>query len=146
MHSKALPLSRTSSDSILLRVNDVRRDGTTFVLVVDDEQIIADTLVLILNQFGFDARAEYDGQNAVVLARALKPDVLISDVLMEGMNGIELAIQVCKELPNCRIVLISGLAAIPDLLHDAEEDGYHFNFLQKPFRPEELLNYLRDSA
>ena len=111
-------------------------------LVVDDEEIIADTLVVILNRDGFDARAAYSGETGLVLARALKPDVLISDVVMNGMSGVELAIKVSNEIPQCRIVLFSGQAATEDLLQEAEANGHHFNLLKKPLRPEDLLHHL----
>ena len=59
-------------------------DKTTnrFVLVVDDEHVIADTLVLILTQAGFDAVAAYSGREAVRRALQLKPDLIVTDVVM----------------------------------------------------------------
>ena len=64
------------------------------VLVVDDERVIADTLAIILNQNGFDASAVYTGTAAVDRARETKPDLIISDVIMPDMNGIEAAIRI----------------------------------------------------
>ena len=63
-------------------------------LVVDDEQVIADTLAIILNQAGFDASAVYTGKGAVEAARQRRPAIIISDVMMPDMNGIEAAIPV----------------------------------------------------
>ena len=57
------------------------------VLVADDERVIADTLAMILNQSGFEARAVYSGERALEIALEFKPDMLISDVIMSGMNG-----------------------------------------------------------
>ncbi len=64
------------------------------VLVVDDEQTIANTLALILNHSGFEARAVYSGEAAVEVVGSFAPDVLISDVVMTGMSGVEAAIAV----------------------------------------------------
>ncbi|HSY13014.1 MAG TPA: response regulator, partial [Verrucomicrobiae bacterium] len=69
------------------------------VLVVDDEQVIADTLAKILDLNGYDASAVYTGTAAVESARSLKPDLVISDVIMPDMNGIEAAISIRGFLP-----------------------------------------------
>lgn len=112
------------------------------VLIVDDECVIADSLALILNQNGFDATAVYSGEAAVETAVTFNPDVLISDVVMGEMNGIELALRVSVLLPGCRVILISGNAATADLLHGAEAHGYHLEMLVKPVHPRVLLQCL----
>jgi CheY-like chemotaxis protein len=75
------------------------------VLVADDERVIADTLAMILNQSGFEARAVYSGEKAVELAPVFEPDMLISDVIMAGLNGIDAAIRVRSLLPGIKILL-----------------------------------------
>ena len=60
------------------------------VLVVDDECVIADTLAIILNQHGFDAIAVYTGTGAVEQARAIKPDLIISDVSCRTWTALKL--------------------------------------------------------
>ena len=62
------------------------------VLIADDERVIADTLAAILNHGGFEARAVYSCPEALEIARTFSPDMLIADVIMAGMNGIEAAI------------------------------------------------------
>lgn len=116
------------------------------ILVVDDQQMLADTTTMVLNQSGFRAHRAYSGQSALEMALDLKPDYLLTDVLMPGMNGVDLAICVRNQLPATVIVLISGQAGITDLLHQAKEGGYEFNLLAKPVRPEKLLEYLRRMA
>ena len=113
------------------------------ILVVDDQQLLADTTAEILNQSGFRASRAYAGQSALEIARKLKPDYLLTDILMPGMNGVELAIIVSKELPKTRIVLFSGQAGITDILRQAKEDGYLFELLAKPIHPEKLVERLR---
>ena len=115
------------------------------VLILDDEQIIANTLALILNKNGFEARAVYNAQDAIQTASQLSPDVLISDVIMEGMTGIDAAIRISQLVPNCRIILFSGQAATADLLQRAEADGYNFEILAKPVHPRVLLERLTDA-
>jgi CheY-like chemotaxis protein len=65
-------------------------------LVADDERIIADTLVLILNQSGYRAIVVYSGEQALQAAAESPPHVLISDVVMGGMNGIEAALAILR--------------------------------------------------
>jgi len=113
------------------------------VLVVDDERVIADTLAIILNQNGFDASAVYTGTAAVEHARSVKPDLIISDVIMPDVNGIEAAITIRKMLPGCKILLFSGQAATADLLESARAQGHEFEILAKPVHPQDPLAKLR---
>ena len=116
------------------------------VLIVDDERIIADTLALILSQRGFAATAVYSGEKAVETASVLRPDILITDVVMEGMTGIEAAIRISETVPSCRILLFSGNAATEDLVYDAEAEGHSFEMLAKPIHPQVLIDHLRACA
>ncbi|WP_353063175.1 response regulator [Tunturibacter psychrotolerans] len=113
------------------------------VFVVDDEAVIAQTLAVILNQAGFQATA-FDRPEKAIAARAeLAPDLLISDVMMPGMTGVELAIHFREAQPDCKILLFSGQAATADLLREAREQGYDFDLLSKPVHPADLLAKLR---
>ena len=112
-------------------------------MVADDERVIADTLAMILNQSGFEARAVYSGEKALELARSFSPDMLISDVIMADLNGIDTAIQIRALLPKIKILLFSGQAATADLLEKARSQGYEFEILAKPVHPQDLLNKLR---
>ncbi len=113
------------------------------MLVADDERVIADTLAIILNQNGYDAIAVYTGTAAVEKARSMRPDLLISDVIMPDMNGIDAAIKIRAFLPGCKILLFSGQAATADLLEDARKRGHEFEILAKPVHPQDLLQKLR---
>lgn len=114
------------------------------VLVADDERVIADTLAMILNQSGFDARAVYSGETALELASSFQPDMLISDVIMADLNGIDAAIRIRSLLPSIKILLFSGQAATADLLEKARRDGHEFDILAKPVHPQDLLARLRE--
>ncbi len=113
------------------------------ILVVDDERVIADTLVIILNRNGFEATAAYSGESAVELAESLRPEMIISDVIMNDMNGIDAAIHIRKMLPQCKVLLFSGQAATADLLEKARSHGHEFEILAKPVHPQDLLMRLR---
>src|SRR6201996_3269 len=113
------------------------------VLVADDERVIADTLAMILNQSGFQAKVAYSGEKALELAEEFRPNMLISDVIMAGLNGIDAAIQIRALLPEIKILLFSGQAATADLLEKARTQGYEFEILAKPVHPQDLLSRLR---
>src|ERR1700739_4239680 len=93
------------------------------VLIADDERIIANTLALILKASGYEARAVYSGEKAVEEAVELKPDVLICDVILGGISGIEVAVSITKSQPSCRVILFSGQASTAHLLERAEAEG-----------------------
>lgn len=116
------------------------------VIVLDDEKVIANTLALILNRSGYEARAVYTGEAAVQTARELSPDFLISDVIMRGMTGLEAAMQIAEIAPRCRIILFSGQASTADLLEEAKANGHNFELLTKPVHPRTLLEHLSRTA
>jgi DNA-binding response OmpR family regulator len=113
------------------------------VLVADDERLIADTLAIILNQTGFEATAVYSGEEAIETAKTLRPDVLISDVVMFGLNGIDAAIAIRKMLPTCKILILSGQNSTAVLLEEASR-GHDFEILVKPMPPSALLARLEE--
>lgn len=115
------------------------------VLVVDDERSIADSLAMIFRVKGFDACVAYSGESAIESADLHKPDVLISDVVMHGMNGFETARQVCKMAPECRVLLISGQAVTVDLMRIADVDC-RYEILNKPVPPQVLIDYIKRCA
>jgi CheY-like chemotaxis protein len=116
------------------------------VIVLDDEQVIANTLAIILNQAGFEARAVFSGQQAIELLESFQPEMLIADVVMPGMTGIEAAIAIRNKLPKCDILLFSGQAATTELLERARTQGHEFEILAKPVHPSDLLAKLRMSS
>lgn len=116
------------------------------VLIADDEKVIADTLAMILNQGGFEARAVYSCKNAVELAPAFRPDMLISDVIMAELNGVDAAIQIKALLPDIRVFLLSGQTATAEMLAKSPAKDLGFEVLIKPLHPKDLLMRLRSVA
>ncbi len=76
--------------------------------------------------------------------RNFRPDVLITDVVMPGMTGIEAALRVREMLPSCKILLFSGQTAKMDSIETARARFLNFELLAKPAHPTELIARLRD--
>ena len=114
------------------------------VLVVDDECAIADSLAEILNRSGHSATTAYDANSALESVLVKPPDVLITDVVLPGMSGIELAITVRRIFPDCKVVLFSGNAATSAMLEPAIRAGHNFVLLTKPVHPREMLSHVSE--
>ena len=115
----------------------------TKVLVVDDEQTIANTLSWVLDREGYETRTAYSGEEAIDAVQTFAPDILICDVFMEGISGLDAAIAIRDKYPSCKVLLVSGHVSISDLSQQAAEKGYDFHYLAKPVHPRALLEVLR---
>jgi DNA-binding NtrC family response regulator len=113
--------------------------GKLSVHVVDDEPVIAWTLAAILESNGFTAIPFTNPHQSLEAASTAAPNLLISDVAMPGMTGVELAIRMKEFCPQCKVILFSGQAATANLLADAAVEGHAFEILRKPLHPSELL-------
>lgn len=109
------------------------------IFVVDDEHCIADTLAVILRQSGYEATAFYNAQSVLEQAASCLPDLVISDVMMPGMNGVEMGILIRERHPSCKVLLFSGNATTVDMLEEVRRRGHDFELLAKPIHPTDLL-------
>ena len=115
------------------------RRSAPSIFVVDDEPVIASTLAAILKMNGFSAKFFTSPLEALAAARSESPDLVLSDVSMPDISGIDFAIQMRVQFPTCKILLFSGQAAAVDLLDVARSKGHDFRLLLKPVPPVELL-------
>jgi CheY-like chemotaxis protein len=76
---------------------------------------------------------------AIEMAGNFYPDMLITDVVMPGISGIETAIKLREILPACKVLLFSGQAATQNLLETASARGHEFELISKPVHPRELI-------
>lgn len=109
------------------------------IFVVDDEEVIATSLTAILKISGFEAVAFTNPLDALNAARVEAPDLLISEVVMPALSGIELALRFKEECPSCKVLLLSGRAGTENLLQKARDQGHNFTLLSKPLHPTDLL-------
>jgi DNA-binding NtrC family response regulator len=106
------------------------------VLVVDDEVLIADTVSLVLRQRGFLAMPAYGARGALEIIESHEPELLLTDFAMPGMNGVELANEVQRRHPACKVLLFSGHVEM-HRAHSVRCSGY--SLLNKPLHPVDLI-------
>jgi DNA-binding response OmpR family regulator len=109
------------------------------ILIVDDERMIADTLSAIFRGAGYETYTAYNGRLGLDAARTLRPELVLSDVAMPEMDGVQMAMQIRRSQPKVRVLLLSGQSETSDLLRSARENGFDFELLQKPIHPEEIM-------
>jgi DNA-binding NtrC family response regulator len=109
------------------------------VLIVDDEHNIADTLAMVFKIKGHEAMAAYSAESAVEAVESFEPDIVLSDVIMGKMTGVDLAIYLSRARPECKVILFSGQNATANLLAEANKKGHDFRLLAKPIHPERLI-------
>jgi FixJ family two-component response regulator len=116
----------------------------SLIFVVDDEEIIASTVAAILRLKGLEASAFSQPFEALAASRLQAPDLLISDVAMPLLSGIDLAIQLQDDCPTCKVLLFTGQLDAANLVLAARRDGYQFDLLLKPVHPTGLLKKVRE--
>ncbi len=109
------------------------------LLIVDDEELIVTTLSAILSRAGFTILTAHDGASALEIAKLIPPDLLITDVAMPGMTGIELAVSLTCMIRDCKAILFSAHAQ-PQDLEAARRAGFDFPLLTKPVHPQVMLS------
>ena len=102
----------------------------TQILVVDDEIAIREILTEFLTNHGYSTEGAENGAQGIAKARSMRPQVILLDILMPGINGIETLKRLRKESPNSAVIMISGHADT-DLALQAIELGA-YDLIQKP--------------
>jgi DNA-binding response OmpR family regulator len=114
--------------------------ATQKVLVVDDDTMVANTLALIFQQRGYEARSCYSANEGLLCAREFRPDLLLCDLVMPGRDGLDLVKDFSRELPDCRILVLTGFYAhLDDVLQHSRQLSRPMGILTKPCMPSDLL-------
>jgi PAS domain S-box-containing protein len=118
--------------------------GYEFILVVEDNHEIRRFLKNTLTSLGYKVELAQNGVDAIenIEKNDLKPDLLLSDIVMPKMNGKELSEKYQKMFPNAPVLLTSGYASDPSIMQDKPEERYFF--IQKPFSIKGLSIKIRD--
>jgi CheY-like chemotaxis protein len=109
------------------------------ILLAEDEEMVRYVTARVLGRAGYVVVEATDGEQALQLARSHRPpiDMVISDVVMAKLGGVELARRLTHERPEVPVLLVSGYNR--EEIPGGDEEGRAIGFLQKPFTPRELL-------
>lgn len=116
------------------------------VLVVEDEFGYQDTLRNIFTMEGFDVRVAIDGDTGYEVYRNFKPDMILTDVLMPNVNGIELVRRIRTDDPTIKVIYMSGFFGVKRLKKELDDEVtlYHYPTLSKPFKVSHLLDIVKE--
>ncbi len=115
------------------------------ILLIDDEALTRRTLQLALENAGHSVATAEDADTGLALARTLGFDVVVTDIVMPGRDGLDAIVQLRRERPNLRLVAISGSghAGKVDVLRLARDLGAD-RTLEKPFLSGSLIAAVKD--
>ena len=122
----ARPLTRTRSPA-----------GFARLLVVDDDSVFRARLVKALSTRGLEAHAAGSGDEALPLARSVRPQAAVVDLRMPGMSGLDLVRELTAAVPGIRIVVLTGYGSIPTAVEAVRRGAV--NYLSKPVDTEQIL-------
>ncbi len=111
------------------------------VLIVDDESGIVDTLRILLKNEGFAAHVAFGGKQGLDQIAALRPNVVISDIRMPAVGGIDLLTAARAQDPDVPVILMTAQASLQSAIQAVNEGAFHY--IQKPFRNDDLVAIVR---
>jgi DNA-binding NtrC family response regulator len=121
-----------------------RVDQKPSVLIIDDESGILDTLRILLKNQGFTPHVALGGKQGLEQINTLSPDIVLSDVRMPSVGGLDVLAAVRERDPDTPVILMTAQATLQSAIQAVNEGAYYY--LQKPFRNDDLLAILRRAA
>lgn len=119
-----------------------RADGNPInVLVVDDESVLAEMVSMALRYEGWNIATASDGASAIASARAQRPDVVVLDVMLPDMSGLDVLHKLREENPQLPVLLLTAKDAVEDRIAGLTAGGD--DYVTKPFSIEEVVLRLR---
>ena len=119
-----------------------RADGSTIsVLVVDDEPVLAEMVSMALRYEGWNVATAADGASALASARDTRPDVVVLDVMLPDMSGIDVLLELRALIPHVPVLLLTAKDSVEDRIAGLTAGGD--DYVTKPFSLEEVVLRLR---
>jgi two-component system response regulator HydG len=114
------------------------------ILVIDDETAILDTLRILLRREGFQVETAVGGQQGVARLEELRPDVVLSDVRMPNVGGLEVLLAAKEMDPSLPVILMTAQASLQTAIRAVNEGAFYY--IQKPFANDEMIAICRRAA
>ena len=121
-----------------------RSNGGPNVLIIDDEAGILDSLRILLKTEGFTPHVALGGKQGLEQIEALSPDIVLSDVRMPTVSGLQVLTAARQRDPDTPVILMTAQATLQSAMQAVNEGAFYY--IQKPFRNDELVAILRRAA
>lgn len=112
------------------------------ILIADDEQLLCVTVADLLRDEGYKVSIVHDGSEVVPMIHKVPVDLILQDLMIPGMNGLEVLAQVKQQYPSTRVIIITGFGT-DQYAKQAEALGTD-GFVNKPFGVETLMRRIRE--
>src|SRR2546423_683782 len=116
----------------------------TSILVIDDEQGILDTLRILLKNEGFDVATAQGGKAGLEALKTSAPDIVLTDIRMPQVSGIDILAAVKDQDPETPVVLMTAQASLQSAIQAVNQGAFHY--VQKPFSNDEIVALCRRAA
>jgi FixJ family two-component response regulator len=120
------------------------QSGKVCIFVIDDEEVISSTIAAILRLKGFEAISFTLPLEALAASHLQVPGLLISDIGMPSLSGLDLAVQLQAFHPQCKVLLFSGECGAADFSDTTRAEKYGFEMIHKPVHPQKLLRKVQE--
>jgi DNA-binding NtrC family response regulator len=121
-----------------------RSNGAPNVLIIDDEAGILDSLRILLKNEGFVPHVALGGKAGLEQIESLSPDIVLSDVRMPSVSGLQVLAAARQRDPNTPVILMTAQATLQSAMQAVNEGAFYY--IQKPFRNDEMIAILRRAA
>lgn len=120
------------------------KDIIARILIVDDEDIVLKSCLRILQKLDYEVETAYSGQTALDQLEKKKYDIVVTDLMMPGMDGMQLLEEIKKHYPDVIVIIFTGFATV-ETARQALKAGA-FDYIPKPFTPDELRTVISNAV
>ena len=113
------------------------------ILVIDDEEIVRISCKKCLVPEGYDVDVAVNGREGITLARANKYDIILTDLKMPDMDGMEFLMNMKKDQSGAKVIMITGYSTVEHAVKALKLGAY--NYIEKPFTPDALITAVKEA-